>query len=342
MGCIRMTRRGVIFGLCALIFTVVIAIATGVTAVRPLTVREGGEVFASIGTGELSGIYYPVGKAICDIVNRDLRTDGVRCSPETTPGSVYNIDAIQSGELEFAIVQSDVQFAAYTGEGPWIGRPFRGLRSVVSLYPELVTVIASTNSRINDLSDLRDRRVNVGSQGSGTRATWKAIEAALGWQKGERVQPTELSAGAARSALCNGEIDANMMIIGHPSPLVTAQETACAVKLVAIAGPAIDKLVHDHPYYQTGTIGGAAYGITAEVPTFGVRATLVTSASEDVRVVAVVAKKLLTHLAELRTLHPALAGLTAGEMIKDGLTAPLHKGAAQVYKELELAKQARN
>ena len=124
--------------------------------------------------------------------------------------------------------------------------------------------------------------------------------------------------------------------IGHPSPLIAAQQAACAIHFVAISGPAIDKLVHDHPYYQTGTIGGAAYGIATEVPTFGVRATLVTSASVDARVVGVIAKELLTHVAELRTLHPALVELTAGEMAKNGLTAPLHPGAAQVYKELEL------
>jgi uncharacterized protein len=315
-----------------------LAVATGAIAVLPLSVRAGNEVFASIGTGELTGIYYPVGKAICHIVNQDLQTDGVRCSPETTPGSVYNIEALQSGELEFAIVQSDVQYAAYTGVGAWIGigRAFRALRSVMSLHPELVTVMVRANSPIRELADLAGRRVNVGSEGSGTRATWDAIEAEAGWQDGRRVHPVALRADATTSALCSGEIDANLMMVGHPSPLVAAQQAACPVNFVAIAGPAIDKLVHDHPYYQTGTIGGAAYGIAAEVPTFGVRATLVTSVSVDARVVAVIAKESLTHLPELRALHPALAGLTAGEMIKDGLTAPLHPGAAQVYKELEL------
>jgi TRAP transporter TAXI family solute receptor len=132
-----------------------------------------------------------VGKAICRIVNRDLSTNGVRCSPEATPGSVYNLTAIQSGELEFGIVQSDVQFAAYKGEGAWIGRPFIGLRSVLSLYPELVTVMVRADSRIQGLTGLAGRRVNVGSQGTGIRATWDAIEAELGWRDEERVRPVE-------------------------------------------------------------------------------------------------------------------------------------------------------
>ena len=313
-----------------------IAIVTGAAAILPTPAGAGDEVFASVGTGELNGIYYPVGKAICQIVNRDLRTFGVRCSPEATPGSGYNIGAIQSGELEFGIVQSDVQFAAYNGEGGWLGRPFRGLRSVMSLYPELVTVIARADSHIRDLSDLKGRRVNVGSQGTGTRATWDAIEAELGWSNEERVKPVELRADATTSALCTGAIDASLLIVGDPSPLVTAQQAACAINFVAINGPAIDKLVHDHLYYRRETIPAGTYGITADVPTFGGCASLVTSASVDARVVAVLAKAVLAHVAELRPLHPALARLRAREMINDGLTAPLHTGAARVYKELEL------
>ena len=305
-------------------------------AMLPISARGGQETFASIGTGELNGIYYPVGKAICQIVNRDLRTYGVRCSPEATPGSVYNIEALRTGELEFAIVQSDVQFAAHNGDDRWTGRPLRGLRSVLSLYPELVTVIARADSHIADLAGLAGHRVNVGQRGSGTRATWDVIEAQLGWRDEERVHPIELRAEATTSALCSGAIDANLLIVGHPSPVVTTQIAACATNLVAITGPTVDKLVHDQRYYQRGIIPASLYGIGADVPTFGGRATLVTSDSIDRRVVAVIAKAVLTHVAELRALDPVLARLRAREMINDGLTAPLHPAAEQVYKELGL------
>jgi len=307
-----------------------------VATVLPLTVRADDKVFASIGTGELSGIYYPVGDAICRIVDQDLRTYGVRCSPETTPGSVYNIDAFRSGELEFAIVQSDVQFAAYHGDGAWTGEAFADLRSVFSLYPEPITVIARADAHIKELAELAGRRVNVGSQGSGVRATWDTIEAALGWDKQRRVRSVELREDASVAALCSGAIDASLMIIGHPSSLVGSQPNAYAANFVAITGPAIDKLLYNCPYYQSEIVPAKDYGMTVNVPTFGGRASLVTSASVDTRIVAVIAKEVLTHLKEFQTLHPVLAGLNTGEMIKDGLTAPLHPGAAQVYKELEL------
>jgi TRAP transporter TAXI family solute receptor len=316
------------------LFTMLVAGAI----VPPTIARAGDEVFVSVGTGELSGIYYPVGKAICQIVNRDLSLHGVRCSPETTPGSVYNVRGIRSGELEFGIVQSDVNFDAYKGEGAWVGKPFPDLRSVLSLYPELVTVMARADSHIEGLSGLKGRRVNVGSRGTGTRATWDAIEAELGWRDGERVRPAEMRAEATTAALCSGVIDANMLIVGNPSPLVKTQQAACAINLVAIRGPAIDKLLREHRYYQRETIPADLYDMAADVPTFGGRATLVTSAAVEARVVAVIAKEMLGHLAELRALHLALARLRSRQMISDGLTAPLHPGAEQVYKELGLVE----
>jgi uncharacterized protein len=293
------------------------------------------EVFVSIGTGEMNGIYYPVSKAICKVVETELRALGIWCSPETTPGSVYNIGGVQSGELEFGIVQSDVQFAAYTGIGAWNGRPVSELRSVLSLYPELVTVIAREGANIRNLTDLAGKRVNVGSQGTGTRATWDAIAAKLGNSDYKEAR-LALKAAETTSALCSGAIDANFLIVGHPSPLVSSQLAACPCNFVPIAGPVVDQLIAAYPFYVRGSIPTASYGISADVPTFGSRATLVTSASADARVVAVIAKAILTHVVELRTLHPALATLKAEEMISQGLTAPLHPAAATVYKELGL------
>lgn len=313
-----------------------IAILSGGAVIVPTAARGGEEILASVGTGEIDRLYYPVGKAICEVVNQDLRTYGVRCSPEATPGSVYNINAVQSGDLEFGIVQSDVQFAAYDGQGPWLGAPVRGLRSVMSLYPELVTIIARADLQIHNLAGLKGRRVSVGAQGTGIRATWDAIEVELGWSNAERVHPVELKADAVTSALCTGAIDATVAVVGHPSPLVKTRLAACKVNFVPVTGPAIDKLVRAHPYYQRGSIPAEVYGTAADVPTFGVRATLVTSASVGVRVVAVVTRVVLTHVAELRALHPALATLKATEMITDGLTLPLHPGVAEIYKKLGL------
>jgi TRAP transporter TAXI family solute receptor len=136
----------------AVVLTAGLAISTAIGWVPGCSAKE---VFVSIGTGELDGVYYPVVKAICTIIAPDLQAQRIWCSPETTPGSVYNVDAVQSGELEFGIVQSDVLYAADRGIGAWNGKPVSNLRSVLSLYPELVTVIARASANIHDLTDLR-------------------------------------------------------------------------------------------------------------------------------------------------------------------------------------------
>jgi uncharacterized protein len=238
-------------------------------------------------------------------------------------------------------VQSDVQFAAYRGNGAWNGGPVPALRSVLSLYPELVTIIARADAKfanIQVLSDLAGKRVNVGGRGTGTQATWDIIAAEIGLGEDRDTRLTELKAAEAASALCGGAIDANLLIVGHPSPLVLSQLASCPSNFVAIEGQFVDRLVKANPFYVQGAIPAALYGIAADIPTFGSRAILVTSASADTRVVAAMAKAILAHVAELRAVHPALAGLRAEEMITLGLTAPLHPAAAAVYKEAGLLK----
>jgi uncharacterized protein len=293
------------------------------------------EVFVSIGTGEIKGVYYPVGQAICRAVGRDLRAEDIRCSPESTPGSVYNIGHVQSGELEFAIVQSDVQYDAHKGVGFWRGRPASDLRSVLSLYTELATVIAGAGTNIHEFADLAGKRVNVGSHGTGTRATWDAIAAELDQNAAKHAHLRELKADDSTQALCSGVIDANFMMVGHPSALVSSQMSACPAIFVAITGPVVARLVNTYPFYERGSIPAGIYGPFADIPTVGSRATLVTSASVDGRVVAAITKAILVHLAELRAEHPALAGLRAEE-ITQGLTAPLHPAATKVFKEFGL------
>jgi uncharacterized protein len=296
------------------------------------------QVFVSIGTGETHGLYYPVGRAICRIIGPELRAQGIRCSPETTPGSAYNVAFVQTGELEFGIVQSDVQFAASSGLGPWKGRPATDLRSVLSLYPELVTIVARKGANIHSLLDLAGKKVNVGSQGTGTRATWDAIAAELGQSEAGKVRLWNLKADETTAALCSGTIDANLMIVGHPSPLVSSQLSSCPSELGAIAGPVAARLIASHPFYVRGVIHAKLYGLGEEdIPTFGSRAALVTSAATDPHVVAAVATAILTHVAELRAAHPVLADLNAEEMAQ-GLTAPLHPAAAAVFKDLGLLK----
>jgi TRAP transporter TAXI family solute receptor len=292
----------------------------------------------SLGTGELNGVYYPVGQAICEIVDRDTTKYGVRCSAEGTAGSAYNLDAIRNGDLEFGIMQSDVAYAAYNGEGAYADKPFDQLRSVLVLYPEMVTILVRADSGFHQITDLAGRRVNVGRVGSGSSATWGSIEAALGWKDGQNRQITNLPPEAASHALCAGEIDANVLVVGHPSGTVRAQLSACAANFISVGGPEVDALVSSAPYFKKAAIPGTLYGLAGDTPTIGTDAVVMTSANESTKVVAAFAQAIAAQINDLRTKHPALASLTAEQMTGGSSPVPLHPAASQVYRDLGLLK----
>jgi uncharacterized protein len=284
------------------------------------------EDFVSIGTGEPDGVYYPVAEGICSLVNREISKSGVRCSAETTPGSGYNIEAMRTRDLEMAIVQSDVLAAAHDGTGTYQHRPFAALRTVALLHPELTTIIVRTDSSIRTLADLSGRRINIGSSGSGAQGVWTAL--AAHWGSTEPPLVAELRPDPAMSALCGKNIDASLLVVGHPSAQVRAQFAACHVRVLPVQGPIVDETLKTAPYYRADSIPARAYGQDADVASFGGRAVLAAPAWLDPRVATLFLQSMQAHMAELRRVHPALAGLQIEDMINGGLPAPLHPGAA--------------
>jgi uncharacterized protein len=314
-------------------------IVTSVTIILTgLASAQTRMTFVSIGSGETTAIYFHVAEAICQAISREVRAQGFWCSAEMTPGSAYNVERVASGELEFAIVQSDVLFSAYKGIGRWRGKPVTELRSVLSLYPELVTIVARTDAKIHVLADLAGKRVSVDGPATGPRLTWNLISAGL--DLATPVQLTQMTQAETTSALCNGTIDANFFVVGQPSKLVSNWRATCPSNFVAISGPVVDKLISKYPFYTRGFIPAALYHVPDNIPSFGPTATLVTSASRNPRMVAAIVQAIITHIAELKEMHPALAGLDAEHMVAQTLTAPvpLHPAAAAVYKELGFIK----
>jgi hypothetical protein len=299
---------------------------------------SAADKFISIGTGGITGVYYPTGGAICRLVNKDRKTHGLRCSVESTGGSVYNVNTIQSGELDFGVAQSDVQFNAYNGKAQWDGKAFKDLRSVFSVHPEPVTIVARKDANIKDIADVKGKRFNIGNPGSGTIATWEVLEKALGWQRSDLKLAAELKSAETAQALCDNKIDAYFWLVGHPSALTEESLNGCPSNLVNVTGAAIDKLVADNAFYRKATISAAMYKQPADIQTFGVGATFVTGAKVPTEVVYVVAKAVMSNFDDFKKLHPAFANLKKEEMIKDSLSAPLHDGAVKAYKELGLMK----
>jgi len=296
------------------------------------------QTFMSIGTGGVTGVYYPAGGAICRLVNSGRSDHGIRCGVESTGGSIFNINAVRSGELEFGVAQSDWQFHAYNGTSQFAETgAFEDLRAVFSLHPEPFTVVARADAGITNFEDLRGKRVNIGNPGSGQRGTMDVVMEALGWTLDDFAVASELPPAEQAAALCDNNIDAMIYTVGHPSGAIQEATTACDAVLVNVTGEAIEALVAENPYYRVATIPGGMYrGSDADVTTFGVGATFVTSADVSEEVVYQTVRAVFENIDQFRALHPALAILDPAQMVADGNSAPLHDGAIRYYTEAGL------
>jgi TRAP transporter TAXI family solute receptor len=317
---------------------VIAALVAGTTAFAGGAASAQDQTFIAIGTGGVTGVYYPTGGAICRLVNRDRAEHGIRCGVESTGGSVFNINAIRGGELEFGVAQSDWQFHAYRGTSRFEEQgAFEELRAVFSVHPEPFTVVARADAGIESFEDLQGKRVNVGNPGSGQRGTMEVVMEAYGWTMDDFALASELQAAEQSQALCDNNIDAMIYTVGHPSGSIQEATTACDSVLVEVSGDTIDALVADRPYYRTATIPGGMYrGNPEDTHTFGVGATFVTHADVPEEVVYTVVSAVFENIDQFRGLHPAFANLDPAEMASDGLSAPLHPGAERYFREAGL------
>jgi TRAP transporter TAXI family solute receptor len=290
--------------------------------------------FITVGTGGVTGVYYAVGGAICRLMNKDRAKTGIRCSVESTGGSVFNVNAIKSGELDFGMTQSDVQYNAVKGLQQYKDKPDAELRAVYAVHPEPFTVLARKEANISKFEDFKGKRFNVGNPGSGTLASMEQLLTEMKWTKKDFSLAAELKADEQGPALCDNKIDGFYYGVGHPSAAIQDPTTTCGAKLVPLTGPAIDSLLKKYPYYSVATIPGGMYASNPNpTTTYGVTATLVTSAKQPDEVVYNLVKATFDNFDEFKKLHPAFAHLDPKEMVKAGLSAPLHPGAAKYYKE---------
>jgi uncharacterized protein len=294
--------------------------------------------FVTIGTGGITGVYYPTGGAIAKIVNAKRDTYHIRCTVESTGGSVFNINAVMAGDLDFGIAQSDRQYQAVKGLAEWKNKgPQTDLRAVFSIHPESVTLVAAQDAGIKTLADLKGKRVNIGNPGSGQRQN--AIDAldAAGIDYKTDLTAESVKAAEAPGLLQDGRIDAFFYTVGHPSGAIK-EATAGARKVAIIPITGMEALFAKSPYYVKSYIPMDQYPDavnTGDVETFGVKATLVTSAKVPDEVVYAITKEVFENFDEFKKLHPAFAVLTKQGML-EGLSAPIHPGALKYYKEAGL------
>ena len=321
-------------GLLTLIATICLALGLMVSP-TPVVAKT---TFVTIGTGGITGVYYPTGGAIARIVNKKRKVYGIRCTVESTGGSVFNVNAVMSGDLEFGVVQSDRQYQAMKGLAEWKDKgPQKDLRAVFTIHPESITLVAADDAGIKSINDLRGKRVNIGNPGSGQRQN--SIDglknAGINYEKDLKAEGVK--AAEAPGLLQDGRIDAFFYTVGHPSGAIK-EATAGRRKVHFVPITGVDKLLKKYPYYAKAHIPIKLYPgatNTKDVSTFGVKATFVTSAKVPDRVVYAVTKEVFDNFESFKKLHPAYQVLTKQNML-EGMSAPIHPGAMKYYKEAGL------
>ena len=312
------------------------------------TVAKSAEFF-TIGTGGPTGVYFQTGNAICKMLHKyatssehgrkKAATDkAYRCTAPSTGGSNYNIGQIKDGEFQFGVAQSDWQFHAYNGSSKWEGKQFSNLRAVFSVHNEPFQIWARKKAKVKNFKGLKGKTVNIGNPGSGQRGTMEVLMAAMGVDNSYFKGVTELTSSEQVKALCDGKIDAYGYSVGFPNGAME-QAATCAAKALPInlTGSAVQGLIDGAPYYAAATIPAGTYtGQKKDVTTFGVKATVVTSADISDELVYLVTKAVFENFDDFRKQHPAFGPLEKKNMIADGLSAPLHPGAVKYYKEAGL------
>ncbi|WP_028238800.1 TAXI family TRAP transporter solute-binding subunit [Stutzerimonas azotifigens] len=297
------------------------------------SVAQAQTQFVTIGTGGQTGVYYVAGQSICRFLNRNAQD--IKCNAPASGGGVANVNGLRSGEFNFGVMQSDHQYKAMKGLEPFKKEgPMEDLRAVFSLQDEVFTVLARKDANIAGFDDLKGKRVNIGNPGSGQRDTLDEIMRVKGWDKSAFSLAAELKPAEQASALSDNNIDAMTYFVGHPNGAIQEATTTVDAVLVPVTGPDIDKLLADKPYYTKAEIAGGLYkGNDQPTPSIGGKAVLSTSAKTDPEVVYQLVKSVFENIERFQRLHPAFANLKPEDMIKVGLTAPLHEGAERYYKE---------
>ena len=293
--------------------------------------------FITIGTGSVTGIYYTTGGSICRLVNK-YKDSTIRCSIQSTEGSLYNLNSVNNKDLDFAIVQSDILYQASHNKNNFKNSSYSKVKSIMAIYPELLTLVTKKDANINTIMDIKDKRINLGSSGSGNETTALTLFNEIGLTKNDLKEASSYNASEMSDALKNNKIDGYFYMVGHPTSTIKDSSSSVNIKIIPIENEITNKLIEKYPYFTKGNIPGGIYkGQVEDIPTFGVKAVLVVNEKVNEKIVYALVKAILENFDEFKKLHPAYSNITK-ESLLEGLSTPLHEGAKKYYEEIGLIK----
>lgn len=292
----------------------------------------------ALGTGGVTGLYYPAGGALCRLVNLSRQQHGIRCAVRSTLGSLTNLTQVSNGELDLGIAESGQLYNAVQGRGRFAKQGAdNSFRALFNLFPEYLSILVKNDAAIQTFEDLRGKRVNIGKEGSSQRITLELLMQQRDWQWQDFAEVLELEPAQQAAALCGNQIDATLYVVGHPSGAIKEAIRDCDSRLLPLSERDVKALITGNPHYQQVAIKGRNYAEGLEdISTAGVNATLFTRANLPDDVAYAVVKALFEQFDRFRRMHPAFQKLTPQQMIATSMAAPLHPGAERYYREAGL------
>ncbi len=291
-----------------------------------------------LGTGSVRGVYFPIGGVICRLVNRHKAVHRIRCSLESTGGSIYNLRQLREDKFDLVFAQSDWQYHAYNGSSTFADNgPDTALRAVLALEADPLALLVKKGSPIANLNDLENKTVSFGYTRSLQHRIMNDLVAAKGWTNKNFKEIRPMSDKRQIAQLCEGLIDSALMITSSLDDNLKELTLDCELKLVSITDPAIKQLIIDKPYYRTGFIQKGRYlDSTRDVKSFGLGATFVAHERTSPKAIYNVVKEVVENFRDFKSLHPSLETLEKRELPYAGISIPLHPGAERYFKEVKL------
>jgi len=294
-----------------------------------------------LGTGGVTGVYFPIGGVICRLLNRHKERHRMRCSLESTGGSIYNLRELAKGNFDLVVAQSDWQYHAYNGSSTFKkdgANP--DLRAVFALEPDPLALIVKKDSDIQSFNDLEKRIVGFGYARSIQHRIIDDLLEVKDWTDKNFKSVVRMNDSHQIEALCNGDVEAVLLISSSLTDRLATADESCEMRFVPITGPEVDAVIAEKPYYRHGRIPRGLYlDSEQDTQSFGLGATFVALKSTSPKAIYQVVKEIVENFKDFQSLHPSLQTLNRKELPYAGISAPLHPGAIRYYREARLMRK---
>ena len=285
------------------------------------------EQYLHMATGNTAGTYYPIGGAISEVLNQNIKN--MHSSVQSTSGSVANLQFLADGAVELAIVQNDIAYYAVNGQEMFADQnkyKFDTLRGITALYPESCQIVTLESSGINSIADLKGKKVVVGAEGSGAEANARQILAAYGITYTD-IEPQFLSFSVGAKALSEGTVDAAFLTAGFPTNAIQYAASQAKIKLLGIDDEHFKALSEKYPFYNRITIPKGTYsGVNEDIQTVAIMALLVCNDRVSADTAYQVTKTIYEHLDKIKESHYAISKLEKSAA-EEGMTIKIQEGA---------------